>query len=260
MKRQCNLCGLREDTTDLVMKNKTWCLVNDKEVDNKYQGCEYWKPDGPTIRSQKVQIANEIKRTAQSQMQQQELEAEILLEPVQKELLITVVEASRNTPTDKRQKFLVSQTHGGGDLIHPSVPKDKTQVYFGDVEALDQEELIALGYSSRGTPSFDVTPQGFKYYEYLKGKLGEPVERIEKTIKNYLDTDSFIKKHPKAYEKWNLAEELLWKTDSKKQLTLIGHLCREAVQEFSDSLNSSHKITNETKEKTKTVAKIKSVI
>jgi len=62
MKRQCNLCGLREDTTELVSKKKTWCLVFNKEVDNKQQNCEHWQPDASTIRSQKVHISNEIKK------------------------------------------------------------------------------------------------------------------------------------------------------------------------------------------------------
>lgn len=260
MKKQCNFCGLREDLTDLVSKNKTWCLVHDKEVDNKFQNCEHWHPDGTSIRSQKVQIANEIKRGVQFRMDQQEIEDKIVLEPVQKEILITVVEAARNTPIDKRQKFFVAQSFGGDDLIHSSVPKDKTHIYFGDVEALAREGLLALGYGSGGTPSFDVTPQGFRYYEYLMGKLGEPVERIEKTIKRYIDTGNFVKKYPKAYEKWCSAEELLWKADSKQQLTLIGHLCREAVQEFATCLVSTHNPSNAPKEKTKTVARLKSVI
>jgi len=68
MKRQCNLCGLREDTTELVAINKTWCLVFNKEVDNKQQNCKHWQPDGATIKAQKVQISNEIKtRLAASQ-------------------------------------------------------------------------------------------------------------------------------------------------------------------------------------------------
>lgn len=71
MKKQCNLCGLREDLTDLVSKNRTWCLVHDKEVDNKFQNCEYWRPDGLSIRSQKVQIANEIKKGIKPQTNQE---------------------------------------------------------------------------------------------------------------------------------------------------------------------------------------------
>ena len=70
MNKQCNLCGLREDLTDLVSKNKTWCLVYDKEVDNKFQNCKHWHPDSPSIRGQKVQIANDIKRGIKSKAEQ----------------------------------------------------------------------------------------------------------------------------------------------------------------------------------------------
>jgi hypothetical protein len=67
MKRQCNLCGLREDIASLISKHKTWCHVYDKEIDNKHQNCEYWKPDIPYIRANKVIIAGDIKRKLQHQ-------------------------------------------------------------------------------------------------------------------------------------------------------------------------------------------------
>ncbi len=67
MKRQCNLCGLREDAVSQILKNKTWCLVYGKEVDNKHQDCEHWMPDSPSIRSQKAIIAGDIKRNLQHQ-------------------------------------------------------------------------------------------------------------------------------------------------------------------------------------------------
>ena len=62
MKKQCNLCGLREDIPELIPQNKTWCLVFSEEVDNKSIGWEYWHPDGSSIRNQKHQIAAKIKR------------------------------------------------------------------------------------------------------------------------------------------------------------------------------------------------------
>lgn len=260
MKNQCNRCGLREDSVDLVSKNKTWCVVDQKEVDNKFQNCEHWQPDTRYTKNHKILIASEIRSRIQSQMNKKTIEDEILLEKVQKELLIFIVEATRNTPLDKRQKFIVHKSLGGDDLLHPSVPKEKTRIYFGDIEALGKENLLALGYGSKGTPNFDVTPKGFKYYEYLMQKLGKPVERIEKTVKNYIDSNNFAKKYPKPYEKWCSAEKLLWETDSKEQSTLIGHLCREAVQEFTDCLVSVHKPSNAPKEKSKTVARLKAVI
>lgn len=260
MKKQCNLCGLREDTTELIPENKTWCLVLDKEVDNKHIGCEYWSPDGQSIKAQKVLIANEIKRTLQPQVTNERTEEPILLEPVQQDLFISIVEASRNTPLDKRQKFLVVTSFAGDSLLHPSIPKEKAQIYLGDIEVLDNEGLISLGYGSHGSPTFDVTPTGFRHYEYLKENLGKPVERIVKTARNYLDTNKFIKNYPAAYEKWCVAEELMWKTDSMQQLTLIGHLCRECVQEFADQLIIIQGLSNPPKGKTKTVAKLKAVI
>ncbi|MEA2067079.1 MAG: hypothetical protein U9O65_08330 [Thermotogota bacterium] len=186
---------------------------------------------------------------------------QILLEPVQKELLVTLVEAARNTPLDKRQKFFVAQSFNGDYLIHPSVPKDKAQIYFGDVKALANEGLLALEYSSSGrTPGFDVTPLGFQYYEYLKEKSGEPVERVESTMRNYLDAHNFIKNYPEAYKKWSSAEELLWKTGSQQQLTIIGHLCREALQDFANYLVSVHNPPDVTGDKSKTIARLKAVI
>jgi hypothetical protein len=62
MKKQCNVCGLRNDTHDLVQKKMTWCLVFEREVDNKQAGCEYFMPDSSETRNKKVEIANEIKR------------------------------------------------------------------------------------------------------------------------------------------------------------------------------------------------------
>lgn len=67
MGNQCNLCGLRDDSVELILKNKTWCLVYDKEVDNKHKDCEYWKPDSHSIRSQNAIIAENIKQNLQHQ-------------------------------------------------------------------------------------------------------------------------------------------------------------------------------------------------
>lgn len=184
---------------------------------------------------------------------------DILLEPVQEDLLITIVEADRSTPLDKRQKFLVAQSSGGDSLVHPSIPNEKRQIYFGDVESLARESLVALGYGSKGTANFDVTPLGFKYYEFLKGRLGQSVERIEKTAKSYIDAQNFQGNYPKAFEKWSAAEELLWRTDSQQQLTTIGHLCREAVQEFADSLVDRYSPPGVTNDKSKTIARLKAV-
>ncbi len=184
----------------------------------------------------------------------------IILEPTEEELLIKIVEAARNVPLDKRQKFFVLQSSDGDSLFHPEIPEDKSQIYFGDIETLASQGLLRLGYGSRGTPNFDVTPLGFRYYENLKRKLGEPVERVERTIRNYLNAHDFQKKYPKAFKKWSAAENLLWETDSQQQLTTIGHLCRESVQEFTDTLIDQFQPPNAPTEKSKTLNRLKAVL
>lgn len=184
----------------------------------------------------------------------------IILETVQEELLIKLVEAARNVPITKREKFLVARSSAGDYLLYSGIPDDKSKIYFGDIEILADARLLALGYGSKGTPNFDITPLGFKYYEYLKKRLGEPVERIETTIRNYLNAHDFQNKYAKAFEKWSAAEDLLWKTDSQQQSTTIGHLCREAVQEFTDTLINQFQPPNMPDDKSKTLARLKAVL
>ena len=77
---------------------------------------------------------------------------------------------------------------------------------------------------------------------------------------NYLNAITFQQSHPKAYGKWCAAEELLWKSDSQNQLTTIGHLCREAGQEFADDLVKHYQPPDVTTDKTKTKDRLKAVI
>jgi len=182
----------------------------------------------------------------------------ITLEPVQEELLIKLVEAARNVPISKREKFLVARSSAGDYLLYSGIRDDKSKIYFGDIEILAAARLLALGYGSGGTPNFDITPLGFKYYEHLKKRLGEPVERIESSIRNYLNLHDFQNQYAKAFEKLSAAEDLLWKTDSQQQSTTIGHLCREAVQEFTDTLINRFRPPN-IPDKSKTIARLKAV-
>lgn len=183
----------------------------------------------------------------------------ILLEPEQEELLMTLVEAARNVPRSKRREFAILQSGAGDFLGHPGLPKDKHQIYFGDVKILARAGLLNLD-SSRGTPLFDVLPLGFRYYEYLKKRAGEPVERIQATVGDYLNAHEFQNKYPEAFEKWSSAEDLLWRADTEQQLTTIGHLCREAVQEFATTLVERFQPPDVTADKARTVARVKAVL
>jgi len=183
----------------------------------------------------------------------------ILLEQEQRELLVLAVEASRNVPREEREKFIVLKSRGGALLMHHGLSENK-EIYNGDVEVLSKEGLLNLSYGSKGSPIFDVSPLGFRYYEFLKKQAGEPVEQVKAEIHSYIDSDSFKTKHPMAYSKWQEAQKKLWASESEKEWTVIGHLCREAIQEFADVHVDLYKLTDVELDKAKTINRIKAVL
>lgn len=185
----------------------------------------------------------------------------ILLEQEQKDLLAALVEAYRNLPRDRREKFMVNQADDQTWVLHQGLPDRQLKACIEDIEILDREGLIVLSYNSRGEPNlFYVTPKGFKYYEEMKESEGEPVQKVESEIKEYLSAEHFRKKYPAAYQKWAEAEEKLWSSESERQLTTIGHLCREAVQEFATALVEQHQPPDVDPNKAHTIARLKAVL
>jgi hypothetical protein len=184
---------------------------------------------------------------------------EILLEQEQEELLIALVEASRNVPKSQRTKFILIQTMQDSWIKHPGV-RGTLPAYKGDIEVLANEGLLNLAYSAKGTPNFDVTPRGFRYYEYLKHSESEPIQRIEAHTRNYLIADQFQQNYSNAYQKWSEAEQILWSSDSEQQLTTIGHLCREAIQDFITVLVNKYSPPEVDKDKAHTIVRAKAVL
>lgn len=184
----------------------------------------------------------------------------VLLEPEHVELLCALVEAARNVPRSQREKFIVIQTHGGDFIRHPGLAGWDGTLYLGDVEALGREGLLAITYGPQGSTLFDVTPRGFAYYDHVKRGMGKPVERVEASIRTHLAADHFQRVYGNAYQKWVSAEQMLWSSDSERQLTNIGHLCREALQEFAAALLHQYKPADVDQDKSHTVARIRTVL
>jgi len=184
---------------------------------------------------------------------------DIILEPEQRDLLFFLVETSRSIPRDKRQKFLLLAGMDCHYLHHPHLANQETKVYKGDVEMLSRVGLVLITYGDRSL-AFDVTPEGFRYYEYLKGKDPQPMQRVQDHSRGHLLGDQFQAHHPRSFKKWSQAEALLWGPESETQLTTIGLLCRESIQEFAAELVQEHKIANADPNNTHDVARIRSVI
>lgn len=182
------------------------------------------------------------------------------LEQEQKDFLCLVVEASRSIPRARRARFFLHETAGGENfLTHPSLPDFQPDAYRGDIEALSRVGLLIPSYDARSL-SFDVSPEGFRYYEWLRGTNNQPVQRIEADVARHLEADWFQNQYPLVFQKWREAESLLWSSDSDKQLTTIGHLCREAMQEFATSLVERFKLPNVDPDKARDISRLKSVL
>lgn len=170
------------------------------------------------------------------------------------------MEAQRSLPREQRQKFLLMRTFDGTHIGHPGWPRDERKVYSGDFEELVRQGLLSLSFGSRGTPSYDITSAGYHHYEAVMHRHGEATERVEAENRRYLDTDYFRSTYPAAYRRWSEAEAMLWGCDSESQLTTIGHLCREAIQEFATALVDRHQPPDANPDKAKDINRIKAVL
>jgi hypothetical protein len=183
----------------------------------------------------------------------------ILLLDQQKELLLELVKAEHDCPPEKKAfKFVVATAGGGSAIIHGGFSTNHP-ANVSDIEALGDVHLLRPGRTPSGAFNFSITPLGFKYAQWLREKSGEPVERVTNEVRAYLSSERFRKVYPRAYEKWVQAEAALWGGDSASQLTTIGHLSREVIQEFVDVLVEKHKTQGVNPDKTKTVDRIRSV-
>ena len=108
--------------------------------------------------------------------------------------------------------------------------------------------------------SFYVTPDGFSHYGERKRQSREPAQQVEHEIVTYLDSDRFQSAYPGAYARWREAADLLWGADSGRELSTIGHKCREAIQEFATALVERHQPPEVETDKAKTRARLSAVV
>lgn len=188
--------------------------------------------------------------------------SEILLENEQKQLLTALVEATRNVPSDQRKPFIFTKNLGGSEVQHPGLAGDENlKVYEGDMESLAREGLLSLLRKDRSLWMFDVSPHGFEYYEQMKQSVAQPLQGVENAIRNHLVAERFQQTYSVAYQKWADAEKMLWTSDSERQYTTIGHLCREALQEFATVLAERYQIAGVNNlDKAHTVKRIRAVL
>jgi hypothetical protein len=180
----------------------------------------------------------------------------IVLEQEQEDLLKSMVEAVRNTPRDRRSGFILVD----GGMVHSGLPGGFYDAHLGDLEILTRYTLLSKTLNSRRAPVYDIHPFGYRYYEYLQKRAGEPVDQVEEEVRRYFDAHTFQARHPFAYREWCKAADKLWSSDSERNFTSIGHDCREAMKEFAEDLINEFELNDIPVDKQKTVDRIRAVL
>ena len=185
----------------------------------------------------------------------------IPLEPEQELLFRDLVEAEKRIPRSERQPFFILNTFGppGVQLHHPGWTDGDRRIFDGDIEIFARAGLVAFTRLA-DHPAFYVTPQGFDYYAEMMRQIGKPLERLQAVTRDYIQNPGFQGRYPAAHEKWARAETLLWSSDSVEAFTTIGHLLREAMQDFASALVERFHPPNVEPNKAKIVARVRAVL
>jgi len=151
------------------------------------------------------------------------------LEPEQEELLASMVEEAREVPRARRTWTLI-RAFQGAILDGPSGQREVLET---DMAALESAGVIKV--TSRTTSAFHyvLTPAAVRRYATRRKVDSGPEVRMEQDVRRLIDHGALRRDFPSAYERWAEAEALLWGDDRDRELTTIGHKCREAMQEFA---------------------------
>lgn len=182
------------------------------------------------------------------------------LEQEQVELFELIVEASRSVSREQRHPFILRKTMGPSVRVQGNGLTKR--VVDGDIETLTERGVLSvMSYHSSGSGfNFLVSPEGFAAYEKRRNAVDSQTENIEEVVSLHLKSEAFRTAHPKSFEKWSGASELLWHSDSEKELTTIGHKCREALQLFADELVAEEELVGEEPNVQKTINRIQAVV
>ncbi|MGD0612036.1 MAG: hypothetical protein ABSB41_11015 [Anaerolineales bacterium] len=121
-----------------------------------------------------------------------------LLMPVQKELLIKLVDAANNLPSKQPHQFFFHSLLSGVSMIdNQSLPDLSLEANRSDVVTLGIEGLILITSNGDGI-FFDVTQKGVEYCKELKQQSSQPIQIIESIETKRKQRDLYLKR---VYEK-----------------------------------------------------------
>lgn len=172
-----------------------------------------------------------------------------------------IAELSRSVPPNQRAPISLQEVIGSLQLYayHPGASTTNQAMFYpGDLASLAAAGLIHTVRKTQYSADIDLTPKGRAFADQLYASVEVPAQRVEQRMREYIEAREFAVAYPAAYERWKAADTLLGSQDAARQLTTIGHMCREAVQFFADALARRFELDVST-DISKTLLRIKAV-
>jgi len=177
----------------------------------------------------------------------------------QLQLFKDLCEAYYAGPRDKRHEFMAMKVGGLKRVIQGNGVNRGNDFLWEDLVALMDENLFQYQITSHGF-NFVPSPRGRQFYELLMTQAGEQPDQIEDHVWHYFDSQAFERAFPITYGKWREASELVWGSESPRDFSTIGLLCREAMQEFSGELIAKYNVEGATEDKALTRERFSAVV
>ncbi len=177
-------------------------------------------------------------------------------------LLWQLVDAAQSVTRSHPAKFMVVGTWGGNTLRHPGLPAGSISDFDeSDLRDLIEGGLLRITNGDETLKTFELRREAFDAYDHAHRDADAPVAAQERLVVERVSSDAFAARHREASARWRDAEALLWDDDSVRNLTTIGHLCREAMQLFVTRLIELHNVTGvEEDDPARTINRLHAVI
>jgi len=115
---------------------------------------------------------------------------------------------------------------------HAGLPDRRVECPEPVLQALRYAGLISMFSDTQ----FILTPSAFDHYGLVRSANDKPIQRMEDEVRAFLNAQRFRDRFPLAYRRWAEAANMLWEPTPDRNLTNIGHICRETLQAFATAL------------------------
>ena len=158
------------------------------------------------------------------------------LDEDQRTLLATLVEAARRGTKERPNFGYVEQPPGSIPRFENPGLRTEFRMSLADIEALQSGGLLRHQIIIAGSGHIELLPDAFTAYDQMKLETASAAAQMEQSMHAYLNGPEFRLRYAAAYQAWAHAAQMLWSDHESQQTTTIGHLCREAMQEFAAAL------------------------